>query len=201
MYVGSSVNVTNRIKKHAYLLAQGKHYNQHLQRKWDKYGASDFKFMVLEECERTRLIEREQFWVSAITPSCNIAVPARGGMVGRKHSEDTRRKMRIAWESRSPASEETLRKMSISKSGKSTGPHSVETRKKMSESQKKRKPPTPETLRKISLAKLGTVASVETRLKMRLAHKRRKPISEETRKKRSDAMKQVWVRKRSQEKE
>lgn len=54
-YIGKSKDIKTRIRKHKYRLTYGIHHNTHLQRAWDKYGAENFLFELLEECEVEQL--------------------------------------------------------------------------------------------------------------------------------------------------
>lgn len=61
VYVGSSVNVKNRVSRHRTELKNGTHGNAHLQRAWNKYGEADFAISVLEYLPSTdKLIACEQ---------------------------------------------------------------------------------------------------------------------------------------------
>src|SRR3990167_7202682 len=66
-------------------------------------------------------------------------------MFNKKHSEETKRKMREAVKNRLPITEETRRKISLN-----NGSRRPEVRKKISESWKKRDPVSEETKRKMS---------------------------------------------------
>ena len=71
VYIGSSSNFTNRRNKHFKELRVGKHANRHLQSAYNKYGAENFKFEIIEEIEALRDIKelkrelhtREDYWV------------------------------------------------------------------------------------------------------------------------------------------
>ena len=65
IYIGSSVNIKQRISAHKSLLKRNNHWNDHLQSSWDLYGEENFDFSILEETKKDELIllEREQFWV------------------------------------------------------------------------------------------------------------------------------------------
>lgn len=63
-YIGQSKHVHERWKKHVYELDCGKHYNDYLQKSWDKYGKENFKFSVLEYCDIENLDNREIYWIS-----------------------------------------------------------------------------------------------------------------------------------------
>jgi group I intron endonuclease len=62
-YIGSAAIVLQRWYKHKYSLRVNKHPNSHLQAAWNKYGESNFKFEIIEECSKDKLIEREQYWI------------------------------------------------------------------------------------------------------------------------------------------
>lgn len=62
MYVGSSMRLEKRWSQHREELSLGEHHSPRLQHAWNKYGAGQFTFSVLEEVKRDRdaLIEAEQ---------------------------------------------------------------------------------------------------------------------------------------------
>lgn len=66
-YIGSSENLRKRYRQHFNNLNKNKHANTHLQRAYNKYGASVFEFWILEECENIRdtLITLEQKWIDS----------------------------------------------------------------------------------------------------------------------------------------
>jgi len=47
-YVGSSINIKNRWYHHINKLRKNEHHNPHLQSAWNKYGESNFNFIVVE---------------------------------------------------------------------------------------------------------------------------------------------------------
>lgn len=63
VYVGSTTKGKRRPLGHILLLNKKQHTNSYLQRAWDKYGANSFVWHVVEECDETNLIAREQWWV------------------------------------------------------------------------------------------------------------------------------------------
>lgn len=112
-YIGFSKDIYRRFKSHYVSLKLNEHYNEHLQRAWNKYGKEIFNFMILEECENNRdiLAEREIYWESYFKENnivlYNIAFCGKGGKIsdeinkkrakksiGRHHSEETKQKMR-----------------------------------------------------------------------------------------------------------
>lgn len=66
-YVGSSVNINGRWLKHKALLRHNKHENPKLQNAWNKYGEESFSFEIIEECEKEKLLNREQFYIDDIS--------------------------------------------------------------------------------------------------------------------------------------
>jgi group I intron endonuclease len=64
-YVGSSIDVEHRIRSHALQLVGGRHANKHLQRAWDKHGASVFVFGILATCKAEERIALEQQYIDA----------------------------------------------------------------------------------------------------------------------------------------
>lgn len=64
VYIGSSVNVESREYKHFWMLERGTHDNCHLQRSYNKFGKALFNFSIVEECNDTELINKENFYIS-----------------------------------------------------------------------------------------------------------------------------------------
>lgn len=87
VYVGSSVNIHNRILRHKNHLRKNIHYAKTLQQRWNE-GQQGFVFEVLEECSASMLIERERFWAGcferlhntyAQIPEKNVPVDCSNG--------------------------------------------------------------------------------------------------------------------------
>ena len=51
VYIGSSVNISNREYKHFWMLDKGIHDNEYLQKSYNKYGKDVFIFEIVEYCE------------------------------------------------------------------------------------------------------------------------------------------------------
>lgn len=169
IYVGSALDTKKRWNKHRHLLRIGKHHNPHLQNAWVKYGEDNFEFSVLEYCDKQELISKEQEYIDLLRPDYNM-IPAGGSRLGMKHSEETKRKLSIA----------KIGKTSVSWNKGKKGIYSTET------------------LQKMSNARIGIVFSIDHKLNLSKSHKGKTP-SLETRKKRSDTMKAFWASKREQE--
>lgn len=72
-YVGSSANIPQRWRKHKAALVRGDHHSVYLQRVWNKYGAAEFSFIVVEECAVEALCATEQAHLDADFPEFNGA--------------------------------------------------------------------------------------------------------------------------------
>lgn len=59
-YIGSSVNVRNRLYHHKDRLKYGKHANDYLQKAYNKYGIGGFEFKKILECSKENLEFYEQ---------------------------------------------------------------------------------------------------------------------------------------------
>lgn len=66
IYIGQSVNIESRWKKHRTgpFSKNNSQYNSSLYRAIRKYGISNFKFEIIEECPKENLNDREIFWIS-----------------------------------------------------------------------------------------------------------------------------------------
>ena len=62
-YIGQSINIKQRWYKHVYELKSGHHDNDYLQKSWNKYGEENFKFYILEYCDKKFLDEREIYYI------------------------------------------------------------------------------------------------------------------------------------------
>lgn len=82
-YIGSSKNVSKRIKDHYRELKNNTHCNNHLQSAYNKYGASKFVHIKLESVENIEdLIDREIYWIKLkdslnAENGYNLGIPAK----------------------------------------------------------------------------------------------------------------------------
>lgn len=72
-YIGSSADVNLRWINHKTKLNHNKHVNRILKSAWNKYGADRFVFVVLEQCSKPELLQREQHHIDNGNPEYNIA--------------------------------------------------------------------------------------------------------------------------------
>lgn len=70
-YIGQSINIKRRWEIHRSELKNNTHYNQYLQKAWNKYGENSFNFSIIEECDHNKLDEREMFWVKEYNSYAN----------------------------------------------------------------------------------------------------------------------------------
>lgn len=114
-YIGSSSNIKKRIYSHLYLLRKSNHGNEHLQRAFNVYGEQKFKFFTVEFVKKDRLIKREQHWMDYYV----VLDQSKGYNIRPRADAHA-------------LSEETKKKLSLSKVGIKMGPMSRETKKKIS---------------------------------------------------------------------
>lgn len=140
-YIGSSVDVNLRLKRHYRDLESGVHHNAHLQNAWNKYGAVAFALEPIYWCNKKQIKIDEQEFIDKRTPHYNIAKNTVAPFMGCNHTEETKCKMRIARAKQTPPSfgkkmsEEAKRKISDALKGREI---SVETRRRMSEAGKRK---------------------------------------------------------------
>lgn len=106
IYVGCASNLAVRKNGHFSSLRNGKHRNQYLQRAFNKYGESSFKFSVLELCDKPFLVKREQYWIDlAQTEESHLynlelvatrteLIKPRKYWLGKTRSEEDKKKFR-----------------------------------------------------------------------------------------------------------
>lgn len=198
-YIGSSVRIHYRWKQHLSSLRAGKHHSIFLQRAWNKNGEQNFRFSIVEICDKSDLIERENFHIDTHRLDVGVfnAAPAAGstrGLVkgpmpeeirakisnthkGMKHTDAAKIKMSASGRARAPISEETRNKFIAHMTGRKLRPLSAEHRAA------------------ISAVHKGKVISEEHRAALSLAHKGR-PLSDEHKRKKSEAAKRQHARQR-----
>lgn len=99
VYVGSALSVRGRLLCHRSLLKRNEHPNTYLQRAWNKYKAVNFKFVLLDTCDESLVLVKEQQWIDGLEATdrdkgYNLALFADNGpMKGRKHSRETCQRM------------------------------------------------------------------------------------------------------------
>jgi group I intron endonuclease len=57
-----------------------------------KYGYANFSLEILEYCEPSKCVEREQYYLDLLKPEYNI-LPTAGSSFGFRHSEESKNKI------------------------------------------------------------------------------------------------------------
>lgn len=63
MYIGSTINLTEREKAHFKGLKANSHFNPHFQKSFNKHGINNFKFELIEDCELKERFIKEHKWI------------------------------------------------------------------------------------------------------------------------------------------
>lgn len=64
VYVGSTtMTLLKRIQHHISLLRANKHKNKYLQNAYNKYGEENFEIVIVENTEKSKTLEREQYYI------------------------------------------------------------------------------------------------------------------------------------------
>lgn len=93
VYIGSSIQIEERFKRHKRDLSRNSHHSIILQRAWNKYKEESFDFQILEECSIEELREKEESYLIILKPIYNICKEAYSTS-GRDYKESTRIKHR-----------------------------------------------------------------------------------------------------------
>ena len=72
VYIGSSIKIEQRIKRHIWGLKNNKHPNIHFQNIYNKYGHNSLKFGIIELCEEEEMSSKEQFYIDYNNNLINI---------------------------------------------------------------------------------------------------------------------------------
>jgi group I intron endonuclease len=109
VYIGSALNIYKRIFgassiSHLKALSTNTHSNKHLQNTYNKHGIDSFKFKILETCEKSILLEREQYYFDTVLNAKNLKdfkkkayniCPTAGSPLGRTMSNAFKEKCSI----------------------------------------------------------------------------------------------------------
>lgn len=142
VYIGSTNDFYRRKHEHFWELMNKSHHSIKLQSDYDKYGEENFSMSIIEECEDSIRLDREQHYIdlydaankgyntsdSAYFSKAGFCTMDKDGennpFYGKHHSEETRQKLRETWEltreerSGFTHSEETKDKIRKTKIGK-----------------------------------------------------------------------------------
>lgn len=95
-YVGQSSRINFRWTHHIVDLRNNCHHNKHLQASWNKYGADNFEFSIIEKCTEDELNQREIYWINYYDSFNNGYNLDQGGSGARgyMHTQEEIEKMR-----------------------------------------------------------------------------------------------------------
>jgi group I intron endonuclease len=187
LYIGSAKRLSNRKSQHLWSLRNHRHTNEHLQNSYNLYGESLFEFKTMIICSEEDLLLYEQLCISGLSPYYNIC-PTAGNALGRKHREDTKkkigdanrgRKLGPAWNRGISPSKETREKISAALVGRPAHgrpvgiPHTTEERDSISKKLTGIKRSV-ETKRKMSNVRIGKRKTDEARKNMSIAQRTRR---------------------------
>jgi predicted GIY-YIG superfamily endonuclease len=74
IYIGSSVNIYHRLKRHYSELKRSVHANKYLQNSYLKHGSSNFNVSIIEETTIENLQKLEQHYIDILKPDYNITI-------------------------------------------------------------------------------------------------------------------------------
>lgn len=176
IYIGQTIDNDRRWKRHKYSSKQ-ENPVQYISRAIKKHGEENFIYEIIATCktskdaDETEKILIIQYDSRNKEKGYNLAPGGNYIMLGRHHSEETKKKISIAHKG-IKLSEEHKNNLSLAHTGY-----------KMPDDQKEN----------ISKSKIGKLKSKETRKKMSQYQSNRPKISEETKKKKAEAMKgKTW---------
>lgn len=92
IYIGQSVNLSAWFKNYYNVSYLSSKHNLIICRALIKYGYSNFSLEILEYCDLSVLVEREQYYLDKFKGSYNILKVA-GSSIGNKHYEETKAKI------------------------------------------------------------------------------------------------------------
>ena len=192
IYIGSSLDTSKRVKRHISDSKNGR--MNFFARKLRELGVESFTWGVIELCEKSDRLAREERWIEAFNAT------GRNGFNTRKHptkgwsyeiDESTRRRMSESRLGKKQSDETCAKKRGRKQvSGQLKRMNEARRGTKLPEAQrlarigKKR---SPESCARISAAQIGRKATDETRKKLRAAHLGKK-LTPEHRKNVGDAI-------------
>ena len=99
-YIGSGISIKQRFSTHIRLLNTSKHFNNHLQTAWNKYGEESFIFEILEESKENKLKDKEEYYIKLYKSNnrqygYNKRIDCSTNL-GIKASDETREKQRLS---------------------------------------------------------------------------------------------------------
>lgn len=107
-YIGASVHIERRFREHR--IKSKRRGCKLLSRAIRKYGLQNFTLTVLEECDKSLLVEREMHWIASLKPRYNISLGP--GRLGLEVPMEARRKLsaigKAQWNAKSKEERELI---------------------------------------------------------------------------------------------
>lgn len=102
-YIGQSKNLKKRFSDHLYELRNGKYFNNHLQRSWDKHGQENFNIYIICYCNEKELNKKEIYYIDLYnTMNKEFGYNKdSGGNRNKTRNEEGHNKMRLYWKEHS----------------------------------------------------------------------------------------------------
>src|SRR5574343_405444 len=91
IYIGSSNYIEKRWVRHKLDLKYNCHHSRYLQRSYNNNGLDNYEFTILELCEESKLLDREQYYLDNLKPEYNTSITADRCT----HNEDTKKELSI----------------------------------------------------------------------------------------------------------
>jgi group I intron endonuclease len=92
IYVGQSINLSKRFRNYFNINYIKSKENFKINKALIKYGYLNFSITILEYCDKSNLILREQYYLDKLNPQYNILKVA-GSSLNYRHSEETKAKI------------------------------------------------------------------------------------------------------------
>lgn len=180
-YIGSAIDIKDRLRTHRKLLAGNRHPNKYFQAAWNKYGAGQFEFAPILICRKDDLLFYEQRAIdglAAVVGLYNLA-PIAGSMLGFRHTSETKEKFKSCPQLRAgkTLSTETRAAISAGLKGHEVSDH----HRRVTSARFRGKKLTPEHREKLAAAKRGRPQPPELVAKRAAGHmgKKRTPWARE----------------------
>ena len=94
IYIGQSNDLSNRFKNYFNISYINSKASLIINRALKKYGYSNFSLSILEYCDKSDLLTREQFYFYKLNPEYNI-LKRTGSSLKSKHSDNTKLKLSV----------------------------------------------------------------------------------------------------------
>lgn len=98
-YIGQSVNIKDRWRRHFSELSHNCHHNNYLQNSWNKYGEDNFTFYVLEYCPIEDLDKKEIYYINfynSLNRDDGFNLKSGGQNGGSILSDEVKEKIKVA---------------------------------------------------------------------------------------------------------